>query len=58
MEKRILFPRRDPETVFFTEEIPKDAIHKANIARMRHLLCDLDRFVHRSRLGDARQKSS
>lgn len=56
MEERILFSRRDPEAVFFTEEIPKDAVHEADIARMRHLLGDLDRLIHRSRLGDARQK--
>ena len=56
MEECILFSRRDPEAVFFTEEIPKDAVHEADIARMRHLLGDLDRLIHRSRLGDARQK--
>ena len=56
MEECILFSRRDPEAVFFTEEIPKDTVHEADIARMRHLLGDLDRLIHRSRLGDARQK--
>ena len=48
MEECILFSRRDPEAVFFTEEIPKDAVHEADIARMHHLLGDLDRLIHRS----------
>ena len=56
MEERIFFPRRELEAVFFTKEIPKDAVHEADIARMSHFLSNLDRFIHRRRRGDARQK--